>query len=250
MDGLARMSLRACEACDISYSDDAITLLMHEGYKNPTLITASITDEILYDVQCFVYETSDFVEVLFRGSESLQDWIVDFQAIAHPNSGDCYGIHRGFLAAFDSIKAGLVRELKARGDKPISYTGHSLGGALAQVAAYVLYPVYGLGASSVITFGSPRWCNDKVASSYDSMYATLGAMKLRWVNHKDVVTDVPPKALGYKHPDDEVYLDRRGGVHRSPSRMYKMWDRWMGDPPHELLSDHFISEYLKRLRGE
>jgi len=75
-------------------------------------------------------------------------------------------IHPGFWNAYLSV-ATIVRVQtqfllsKYRGSK-IYVTGHSLGGALAQIAALDLKLFYGH-VDGLYTFGQPRIGNDKLA---------------------------------------------------------------------------------------
>lgn len=102
------------------------------------------------DTQLFLARdpwTGDIV-VSFRGSGTLQDWIsnaqfadaVDWQfddGTIIPNS-----VHKGFLCAYQSVEAALKTELESAideldevADVRVYFTGHSLGGALATIAA-------------------------------------------------------------------------------------------------------------------
>jgi triacylglycerol lipase len=72
--------------------------------------------------------------VAFAGTDPLKinDWITDFRAL--PSE---HGIHTGFqeavAATWDRIKAAI--ENRPQGEQAVFFTGHSLGGALAIIAA-------------------------------------------------------------------------------------------------------------------
>lgn len=102
------------------------------------------------DTQLFLVRdpwTND-IAVVFRGTESIPDWLTDAQ---FANAVDWQfedgtvvpdAVHRGFYCAYASIRAELVATLNgaiAEVDDPAStrvyFTGHSLGGALTTLAA-------------------------------------------------------------------------------------------------------------------
>lgn len=239
-------ALRAAQACAMSYSNDAVRLYTHEGYRLPQLIEGTVRDKLVYDVQCFVYQTDDYIEVCFRGSESIQDWVVDFMAVNHPCERRC-GIHAGFYYAYKAVSQELVADLTDRlsqAQMPVRFTGHSLGGALAQIAAYDLHNF--CRPQQVYTFGAPRWGNQCAMMRYELLLP--GDRRHRFVNHQDIVPTIPPKLTGYRMPYDEWYLDRKGHVYRNPSKTYKWIDKWLGPSPHESVTDHFIRHYITVLQ--
>lgn len=85
-------------------------------------------------------------------------------------------------------------------DGPLVLTGHSLGGALATLAASVLRP------DLLVTLGSPRVGDAAFA-------ATLDGIRIVRLKHcADLVTTVPPTALGYQHVGERLYIDASGTV--------------------------------------
>jgi hypothetical protein len=118
----------------------------------------------------------DALVVAFRGTDSsnIHNWIIDLmigQMSPYQGCPGC-GVHSGFYAAWTALSEHVVNSLDdfARASHPrpppILVTGHSLGSALATLAAYELslggYPV-----RRVVTFGSPRVGNDAFAAAYD-----------------------------------------------------------------------------------
>ncbi|HEY7682088.1 MAG TPA: lipase family protein [Gemmatimonadales bacterium] len=139
----------------------------------------------------------------FRGTElEPRDWSTDLNALptAWPAGGQ---VHRGFADAlrdvWDEVAAALVG-LPSR----LLYTGHSLGAALATLAASLRQPTVRY------TFGSPRVGDAAFVQS-------LAALPHhRFVNCCDVVCRVPPEALGYAHLGPPAYLDGYGHLHVAP----------------------------------
>lgn len=89
-------------------------------------------------------------------------------------------------------------------------TGHSLGGALATVAAARLAFVHSdINITAVYGLGAPRVFDSEVADIFNATVNHGKAMKDKFFrprNNNDIVTRVPP--VPYKHVGTEVYFDR------------------------------------------
>jgi len=106
-------------------------------------------------------------------------------------------VHRGFLRSLDTI----WREAEdALGDGKVWFTGHSLGAALATLAADRLP-----GSHALYTYGSPRVGDKKFRQAFR-------ANAYRFVNNNDGITVVPPRSslFPYRHVGDLKYLDEDG----------------------------------------
>jgi hypothetical protein len=138
------------------------------------------------DTQAFIAVTDDFVVLSFRGTESNKpkDIKSDFKAMkVKCVSGGM--IHSGFSEAFDVVSQQVQTALNDPdvAKKPLFITGHSLGGALATIAAKRL--THNSGIAGCYTFGSPR-----VGDT--NWVAGLRAPVYRVVNAVDCVTMMPP----------------------------------------------------------
>lgn len=154
--------------------------------------------------QGFVAEGDKLVVLAFCGTNQFTDWLVNLRFVSA--STDWGRTHRGFLAAYEKIqdnaRAAALRAKTA--DKPLWITGHSLGGALAHVAAYDLLSS---GARmGLCTFGQPRSVRADTA-----LEDVLPEGYHRVVNGRDVVTRVPPTL---PHTGDLVSIGRRGWFSR------------------------------------
>ena len=109
------------------------------------------------------------VYVYFSGSESRANWQTNSNVLgdAIPKDWGCVTdkplrTHRGFQNAFNSVSAQMLAALQAlvqnRSDERIVCVGHSLGGALATMAAfYIACKVPALrDRVVVVTFGAPQ----------------------------------------------------------------------------------------------
>ena len=156
------------------------------------------------DTQGFIAAADDVLLIAFRGSESLGDWIGNLDFL--PVDRGYANVHGGFYAAFDLVEAPLRQALATIGTRGrhLWLTGHSLGGALATVAAAELKEQ--LSGASVHTLGQPRVGDSRLQAFFRANYADRF---FRFVNDDDVVTRVPP---GYSHVGKLIHFDGNGRV--------------------------------------
>jgi hypothetical protein len=138
----------------------------------------------------------DATIIAFAGSDPLkvEDWITDFNA---PVSAD--DVHRGFEDAVDTAWPVIEATINNRPptEQSLFFTGHSLGGALAIIAADFAASRLGVTATAVYTFGSPRTGGEAFFTSYTPR---LGNATFRLIDGTDLVATVPPSLGGtYRH---------------------------------------------------
>ncbi len=157
--------------------------------------------------QGFVAHTDSAILISFRGTESLNDWIANLDVFS---TSKPYGeVHRGFVEAFEEVRTELVNTLRNLdpGHKVIHITGHSLGGALATIAACELRSEFSI--SSIYTFGQPRLGN---ATTVKFILDKYPGHFSRFVFDDDVVARIPP---GYKHVGRLFHFDSNGFLQTS-----------------------------------
>ena len=134
----------------------------------------------------FKTNNTRYITLAFRGTEatSIKDIKSDFKAqtISCETGGK---IHTGFKEAFDTVALDIQTKLNEDTFKetPLFITGHSLGGALANIAAKKLSHEGGIAAC--YTFGSPRVGDDE-------WIPDIKTPVYRLVNAADCVTMLPP----------------------------------------------------------
>eukprot|EP01084_Bolivina_argentea_P008861 16563_1 len=154
----------------------------------------------------------------FRGTHNYEDWFKDleYKQISYPNIDNAY-VHQGFYYAYNEIRDhGLITSIqkllyKYPNCTNILITGHSLGGALAELCALDLIENQIINNTKLIiyTFGCPRWANKDLALYFDN----LPHISTNWriVNKNDPVAIVPGKFLGvhgFYHTETEIlYID-------------------------------------------
>ena len=136
-----------------------------------------------------VQSTNDpkWAALVFRGTEQKATDVISDLALSVPLLRKEAIVHRGFKHALDVVWDDIKPELEKLGDVPLFMTGHSLGAALATLAAARHTP------RAVYTFGSPLVGNHAFTE-------TLKDIPIhRVVDDIDGVTFVPPPVLGYVH---------------------------------------------------
>lgn len=201
------------------------------------------------DTQAFTAKRSLFpfpeVIVAFRGTESLRDWITDAE-FSTQDLGDGAEVHLGFHQAWMSIRARVMESLP-KDKSPVLFTGHSLGGALATVAA-ISAVSEGVNVAGVYTFGQPRVGNSVWAKAYDQ---ALKNKTWRLVNRQDPVPRMPPALAGYRHVGNEVFFDALGERVLNPSLWWKIGSDLLGTIDalrHRQLAalpNHFMERYIE-----
>lgn len=135
----------------------------------------------------------------FRGSEEtgITDWITDLkfaqQVFPYGDGNNNIKVHYGFSEAYKSVREAVLDAAKKTPHKRIMTTGHSLGGALAKLAALdIQFNVPGK-EISCYTFGAPKVGNTEFVKSYNKRVPNT----FRIVNGVDSIPDLPPGA--YEH---------------------------------------------------
>lgn len=174
---------------------------------------------------CYIASRDGLVIVAFRGTEpdEWQDILTDAKIELVPWR-DGGKVHRGFKDALDAIWPTLEPKLTtlAAGRK-VWFCGHSLGAALATLAADRFAATRG-----VCTFGCPRVGDATFAAAFNTRLANKA---LRYVNHHDVVTHVPPPLIfGYKHVDPVRFIATDGTISTTPPSLLHFFGELLGTP--------------------
>lgn len=142
--------------------------------------------------------------VAFRGTQpdDIRHLATSLQAQQTPWSETGGRTHAGFSQAARGVLPRLSEWLATDGRQRsrLILAGHSLGGALATLAATVVCP------DLLVTLGSPR------VGDTDFVAALAHANALRLVDGCDVVTQLPPALSLYAHVGRVVYITCKDGT--------------------------------------
>ncbi len=184
----------------------------------------------------FVMVSDQAAVLAFRGTSSAVEWISDFIA----QQGEYLPVtgagmtHKGFTDIYMTARSQLLNLLEeVPSSLPLFITGHSLGGALATLAALDI--VHNTVHNPVVyTYGAPRVGD----THFVRLYNHSVVQHWRIQNEFDIVTHLPP--LVYQSPktkENYFYLHVKGEVLRSFRH---------GSVP----GNHVISSYFNDLAKE
>jgi pimeloyl-ACP methyl ester carboxylesterase len=133
----------------------------------------------------FLAAGDTFAIAAFRGTQSddPRDLISDL--LFAPGAWDVGRAHKGFAKALDGVATPLDAALRTLpAGMPVWFTGHSLGAAIATLAAWR----HRTRAGGVYTIGSPLVGTREFTAAFDAVF---GARSQRFVNGRDLVTHLP-----------------------------------------------------------
>jgi triacylglycerol lipase len=218
--GNARNALFLARACELAYLAEAVGT---PRFRSELGLEARLIS--VDNTQVYVAENDQAIVVAFRGSEApttldgLKDWLLtnanNYLILPEGQSGTEFvaaGVgarfHRGFLDAlamvWEPLFAAVDQALKSK-ERPLWVTGHSLGGAIALMAAWRFQRNF-LSVQEIITFGAPMIGNDTAAKAFEREFS---GKIYRYVDLEDVVPHLPSVSLlanAYMHCLNEVSL--------------------------------------------
>jgi pimeloyl-ACP methyl ester carboxylesterase len=120
------------------------------------------------------------------------NWLQDLMAEPETRPNVPGKVHTGFYDATSAIIAAVaneVRRLDPGGTKPVHVTGHSLGGAMASIGAWILQGApYHIAVEQVVTFASPKPGDSAFKAAYEAVFPN----QIRYENYDDLVPLLPP----------------------------------------------------------
>ncbi|MCC6392307.1 MAG: lipase family protein [Bryobacterales bacterium] len=213
------LNCRLLSACGCAYyidpatgkyvvpSDDKFSPVV--GWKNtPAPVSAAQINA------CLVGENSDGIIVAFRGTlppdlhsaDSILDWLQDFLAEPGAYINVPGKVHTGIYLAVMSIIAEVAAQVNALSPagKKIYVTGHSKGGAMASIGAWILHNTNQLAISQVISFASPKPGDTRFQQAFQALFHNPA--QVRYENYDDIVPLLPPSAAFIKLMADIPFL--------------------------------------------
>lgn len=216
------------------------------------------------NTQAYLAGSDDHLVVAFRGTESpatfegLKDWLltdaVNLLILPQGRLGTDFAaagvgarFHQGFVDAiaeiWEPLFAEVDRELK-RLDRPLWITGHSLGGALALLGAWLFQRKF-INVHQVYTFGAPMVGNVAATKAFDREFPRK---IYRVVNGPDPVPKLPTVSLianDYGHVQTQLGLEADAGAASSAQLLAGFVSRTVDG----VLSATLIDDLWKQLTG-
>jgi hypothetical protein len=186
----ARIAWWLAEMCRLIYRNNRaagwpetpsrMTILREVRIKELTFVTRKSAQWALNWVEGAV----PVAVLVFRGTSGFDNWLANLKVFQSPwESGGL--VHSGFKAIFLEIRDELEAVLRSIA-APMIFTGHSLGGALAVLAASLWRPM------ATYTFGAPR-VGDAV---FRNSLSRLSIFRI--TNERDIVPSVPPSRIPFE----------------------------------------------------
>jgi len=191
-----------CAPC-LASNQSVLSTATFQGKKSDTRVfVAAYKDKIT---------GHDSIVLSIRGTSSLTNWIENIKIAKTDREMSCAGckVHAGFLDVWKPVQQLVFDEIiRLRHLYPgaeLYVTGHSLGGAVAILAAYVLQYDLGQAINGVYTFGAPRVGNAAFADYYSNSQAHHVTWRL--THHRDPVPHLPMVSMGFQHSSTEVFYN-------------------------------------------
>lgn len=198
--------------------------------------------------QSMLVEHKEFIVMVFRGTNELLDWLDNIDVRPHEELAGKF--HKGFWMSLEDVWSGMMRSyqaMHAAQRRPLFFTGHSLGGAIATVAAarfaYNDWPFI-----ATYTFGQPRAVH---RDSETSVQSRIADRFHRFQNNSDIVTRVPARIMDYRHVGKCRYIETDKSIHTDPGKWFKFLDMLEGSfdklktfDGFDMIDDHSIEEYI------
>ncbi|MBE9069726.1 lipase family protein [Leptolyngbya cf. ectocarpi LEGE 11479] len=227
------------------------------------------------DTQAVIFRTDECMVLAFRGSQEIRDWYTNFNTQlrnftirkAGKTTLSSYKghVHTGFFLAWASIeKAVLAQIYRWQNEEalkqnsklpPLLITGHSLGGALATMAAASLHE-NGIDVAGLYTFGQPRVGDIRFTRQLNN---NLDGKVFRFVNNNDVVPHIPPPfslhdpLRLYGHLGTVRYFNSKGLLMTNYKTINRILDslfsfgKSLFESSFDLIADHGMPYYISYL---
>jgi len=207
---------------------------------NNNKVVSYISDQPT-DTHALVLAAEDRIVVAFRGTSSTRnvgtdlrtgrvpiEYMWDDQPAGEIGGSRCWGspnrplVHAGFMRVYKTVRKRILKEIEGLYSiepRPIFFTGHSLGGALATLSSYDTVKTMNPGEGVfVYTYGSPRAGNYQFVKEYDAVVPCTWRM----VNAHDPVTMMPPAFL-FHHVGQVALVTADGDLFIDPTMFEMTW---------------------------
>ena len=210
------------------------------GFKHVKLVECD-------GAQAYVINNDEIVVLAFRGTEIQERSDIWADMKIWKTKGRGKGeVHSGFKGELDKLWPPVETLLSQHKDKKLYITGHSLGGAMATLAASRITTK---NLEEVFTYGAPRVGNRRFARS-------LRYTHTRIQNNNDLICRVPSRLFGYSHHVGPTYINHYGNCRKcTPFQRFKdqLRGRWRALKKFQFFDgvyDHGLDKYCSKLHKQ
>lgn len=219
--------------------------LAYRGHDQLKMLFGSsitIIDPLLPELgdACYIIDEGDRAVVMFPGSNDVLDWALNLDA------RDEHGLHAGFLRGLESMAEEILERLGQLRPAAIFITGHSRGGALADMMLERLGHHLIDSDIDCITFAQPRIAT---AAYYaiPSIKQMPSVRYLRVHNDGDPAPHLPPSRWGWVHHGPDLAI---GQSLTRMERLRRWWGRWQGGDRGLIVTpEHQLPAYRRGVMG-
>lgn len=163
------------------------------AYQVTSILHAKVLPLSRYKVFGFVATRGDCAYLIFRGTESVSEWVGDSRFLQVEFIKGWGKVHKGFHRIYDTCSGELMAALSNLGPeiKRICLAGHSLGAALATLACIEITEKTNFTHLVHYTFASPRVGNLEFAAKFQEVVP----QSFRILNTEDIVITEPKAAM-------------------------------------------------------
>jgi len=211
------------------------SLLANEAYKDDlkSIDNSTLLQDYGTDTQIHVGVEKNNIYIVCRGTSSYKDVISDIKFWRKKcNYLDDTLIHNGFLEQYTAVRKQVhdkIALIMNDNIKRVVFCGHSLGAALATIAALDYKLLNKKCIIECITFASPR----VGSKSFANLFNKTIDISHRIVYHRDPVTFLPT-CIRFKHVKGCIHFKKNGKVNISDDYFL---------PVGCLVSQHFMDKY-------
>ena len=216
------------------WTDDKIC----DVYRNKQGLIVEAKDD---DLKAFTYVDNRKLYVVFRGTlpSSFKNWLLDIDVKTTKFHG--YYVYEGFLKAWLALKDKVLERINQSKDyDTISFVGHSLGGAMAVLAAFDFIEEKRDKIDHITTFGQPCVGGLRFTHTLTNHLKYFHINYSRYVNFCDCVPVQPPSLYWAYHTGSKLNFKRciplfsQSNPYKVPIKVVSKgeWWAWHHDPEH------------------
>ena len=116
------------------------------------------------------------------------------------------GYQKEYKKAAPHVLKAVQKYTKALNTTKVTVTGDSLGAGIAMIGMFHLEAKLDHGIDLAFVFGPTRVGNPQYANTVDHVFLN-GHRFLYAANFDDIVVHVPPRVLGFQHPNGQIWIN-------------------------------------------